>query len=202
MSSLRVNHVILARMTFVLFRLLLNRLGSVSLPSTVVCDLCSGSLGFGYSCLLEGDLQQLSTWAKESRVSFNPSKSAALLFNGKSQNKPLCPLRLNDEPVPHKSSKRHLGVVLLESLRWDDHVSQMLKSVRAPLALCNTLAYRHRLPVMTIRHFYCAVVRPLLEYCSAVWHGCTCRLQACLERVQLELPELLSVHLIRTPRPS
>ena len=110
-----------------------------------------------------------------------PSTCQRLLpsCNGKSQNKPLCPLRLNDEPVPHKSSKRHLGVVLLESLRWDDHVSHMLKSVRAPLALCKTSAYRYRLPAMTIKH-------NRLEYCSAVWGGCTRRLQACLERVQLE----------------
>ena len=137
-------------------------------------------------CPLEGDLQQLSVWAEENKVAFNASKSATLLVGGKSGRKFLQCLHVNNAPVPHKQSHRHLGVVLSESLRWDDHISHVLKLIAAPLALCKVLAYRHRLPPSCIRRFYCAFVRPRLEYCSAVWGGCCRKLQNRLEGVQLQ----------------
>ena len=79
-------------------------------------------------CTLEGDLQELSVWAEENKVAFNASKSATLLVGGKSRRKFLQCLHVNNAPVPHKQSHRHHGVVLSESLRWDDHISAMCSS--------------------------------------------------------------------------
>ena len=77
-------------------------------------------------CPLKGDLENMSDWAKVSSVTFNATKSAAMLLGGKSRGDPLQPQYLNEVPVPFKSTQRHLGVVLSNNLRWDDHVYCML----------------------------------------------------------------------------
>ena len=71
-------------------------------------------------------------------------------------------------------------------MKWNDHISSILQQVAGPLALCKTLAYRHRLPSKPIRIFYLAFIRPRLEYCSAVWSGCSHSLQLRLEKAQLQ----------------
>ena len=146
-------------------------------------------------CPREGDLQRLSVWAEESKIMFNAAKSASMIIGGKSRGPPLQPICLNGVPVPLRSSQRHLGVILSDNLRWDAHVSRMLQLVSAPLSLLKLLAYRHRLPPMCIRRFYCGFIRPRLEYSSAVWGGCCRKLQSRLERVQLQGARAI----VRTP---
>ena len=93
--------------------------------------------------------------------------------------------------LPRVNTKLHVGVVLGDNLKWSEHIERVLKRVAGPVHLCKQLAYNHRLPSPVIRRFYVAYIRPRMEYCSAVWGGCSQTLLARLERVQLQLVRAL-----------
>ena len=143
-------------------------------------DDCQGANG---CCPLSSDLLDISTWAAQSNVSFNATKSAELCLGRTASSDALS---LDGHCVNRVSSKLHLGVTLAANLSWNDHVNRVLQNISGPLALCKNLGYRHRLPSKPLRVFYLAYIRPRLEYCSAVWSGCSRRLQLRLEKVQIQ----------------
>ena len=116
-------------------------------------------------------------------VSFNVTKSAELCLG--TPVSPQSPT-LDNMLLPRVNTKLHVGVVLGDNLKWLEHIERVLKRVAGPVHLCKQLAYNHRLPSPVIRRFYVAYIRPRMEYCSAVWGGCSQTLLARFERVQLQ----------------
>ena len=143
-------------------------------------DDCQGANG---CCSLSSDLSDISTWAAQSNVSFNATKSAELRLGRTASSDALS---LDGHCVNRVSSKLHLGATLAANLSWNDHVNRVLQNISGSLALCKNLGYRHRLPSKPLRIFFLAYMRPRLEYCSAVWSGCPRRLQLRLEKVQIQ----------------
>ena len=148
------------------------------------CDCC----GSDECCCIRSDLSKISEWAVDNKVLFNAAKSADM-YLGAATSPP--PAALSGVDLPRVESKCHLGVVLSSDLRWDAHVSRSLKQTAGYVALLMNLAYRHRMPSGPLRRFYCALIRPQLEYCSAVWGGCSLRLQQRLDRVQIRVAKAI-----------
>ena len=77
-----------------------------------------------------------------------------------------------------------LGLTIFNNLLWNNHVTETIKKANKRLYSL-VLLKRTGVPLMDIKNFYCATVRPVLEYCSPVFHHALPQyLSAEIERVQ------------------
>ena len=77
-----------------------------------------------------------------------------------------------------------LGVKISKDLKWDVHISDVIKRASGRLFMLTTLK-RFGMPLEDLRTIYIGFIRPLLEYAVPVWHpGLTEQQHMALERVQ------------------
>ena len=96
-------------------------------------------------CRLQSDLQNVNHWSNQTATTFNPSKSAVMVFRGKRKDKlsrDECDILLGDSPVPHCAETKHLGVTITKSLSWTPHVDKLLQRVSYKVYILKRLAYR------------------------------------------------------------
>ena len=70
-----------------------------------------------------------------------------------------------------------LGVHLDANLTWTGHVSTIVSRANMRLYFLKQLK-REGVPPQQLLHFYTAVIRPVLEYASPVWHYAINRAQS------------------------
>ena len=99
-------------------------------------------------------------------MSFNPSKCCVLRIPG-SKSQIISGYKLGDSELQETSSHSYLGVEIQQDLKWNSHIhniiaqaSKTLGFVRRNLGFCSR---------ETKVAAYTALVRPTLEYCSAIW---------------------------------
>ena len=86
-------------------------------------------------------LNRLNSWGKSKNLTFNPSKSVAVLFS-KSRNRGKQYLQMDGEKIKHEEKVKYLGVTLDRALNWREHI-------KGKLGICKGLLiniinkYRH-----------------------------------------------------------
>ena len=95
---------------------------------------------------LKNDLQKISEWAYEWKMSFNPdpTKQAQEIIFSRKLKKPLYPsIKFNNLPVQNASSHKHLGLILDDQLNFTCHLrekcSKFNKGIGIIKKLQNTL---------------------------------------------------------------
>lgn len=79
------------------------------------------------------------------------------------------PLTLNGKPVSECDEYKYLGIVFENTLNWEKHVRRIRAKARSRAGQWWTWIGRHRLKRSTKLKLYKSLVRPVLEYGSAVW---------------------------------
>ena len=139
--------------------------------------------------IINQDLQLISCWAKQWLVSFNPNKTQALFFSHRvNENPPM--LLFENIPVQFVDSHKHLGVSLSKNGKWHDHIDNLLKSASSILAMMRKIKYS--VNKKTLSQLYTSFLRPILEYSSVVWDGCTQSEQDSLEKIQHEAARIVT----------
>ena len=77
--------------------------------------------------ILNHDLAVISAWAKQWLVTFNPSKTEAILFSLR-QNNPTPSLFFENTLIEFVESHKHLGLTLSSNGNWHTHTENILKS--------------------------------------------------------------------------
>ena len=77
--------------------------------------------------------------------------------------------------------------MLTSNLSWWSHISHLLQKMAPKVTLLKTMAYRLHLPRLVVCRCYLAMVRPVLEYASAVWVNCCKQDALTLEKLQLRV---------------
>ena len=139
--------------------------------------------------MLNHDLHIILQWSKTWHVTFNPSKTDVVLFNGN-----LPPLDLNllfDNTLLNVSkTHKHLGVTLSSNCKWSDHVENICLSVAKHLSVLRKMKFI--LDRQTLSKLYCVFIRPLLEYACELWDGCSRFDTDKLEKLQLEAARIVT----------
>ena len=146
---------------------------------TLIHDCCKGvpatsSSASVCTCSRSRDLQLISDWADEWQTSFNASKTVHMLFRRKHRHHTPSPspaLLLNSNEIPFAESTRHLGVALTSTLSWSEHISNIIQRQQFKIFVLKRLA-RRRGAEDVVKRLYVGVVRPALEFASALWEGC------------------------------
>ena len=118
------------------------------------------------SAILQKDLETLQIWEKQWKMEFHPGKCQLLRITNK--NKPIISNYLiHDTPILETDSAKYLGVVIDSKLNWKSQYTNVIKKCSSTLAfLKRNLS---NAPEFVKKKCYTVLVRPQLEYASAVW---------------------------------
>ena len=131
--------------------------------------------------IINKDLETLNNWATQWNMDFNPAKSEMLIIsNKKLKSKPR--IVLKNSTVKQVTHHKHLGLHFSEDMKWSFHIDQTIKKVNKKLGLLRRQS--HALNKQQRIDIYKTMIRPMLEYGSAIIDNCSTNDKVKLEHVQ------------------
>ena len=111
-------------------------------------------------------------------------------------NKKIChnfsPLEIDGNKLPVTDCAKILGVTISSDLKWNNHIVDCIKKANKRLYFI-VLLKRARVPLNDIVNFYCTTIRPVLEYCTPVFHHTLpAYLNEDIERIQKRALSIIS----------
>ena len=82
----------------------------------------------------------------------------------------LSDISLNGQSIKHTDTFKYLGVVLDDTLSFNDHMDYVRTKVSKILGMFSRI--RPSLTLEAANRLYKAMVLPVLDYCDTVWHEC------------------------------
>ena len=135
---------------------------------------------------INNDLHNISTWAYQWRMNFNPetSKQAQeVLFNCKVKINAHLQLVFNNNPVHETATQKHLGMFLDYKLNLQEHFENMLNKVNKTIGLLRKL--QNTLPRPSLLTIYKSFIRPDLDYGDVIYdQGYNVSFQQKVESIQ------------------
>lgn len=131
------------------------------------------------SNLLQEDLDSLSEWSDTWNLKFNVKKCSVINFGNLNPKKEYF---LKNEEISSNDCERDLGVTISSNLKSSLHVSKIVKDAEKCLAVLKKSFMRRDEKVFL--KLYKQIVRPRLEYATAVWNPHYKRDIDLLEKVQ------------------
>ena len=130
---------------------------------------------------LQSDLEKISDWCDKWQLTLNKEKCEVMHMSTK-RNPFQFDYMINHTVLKAVNSTKYLGITITNSFSWKDHIdnivgkaNQRLRFVGRTLRRCNK---------STKETAYSTLVRPLLEYCCAVWDPYQVGLSDEIEKVQ------------------
>ena len=144
---------------------------------------------------LQNDLNKVFKWAEQWQMCFNAVKCEFLQITRKTK-----PLKhtysVDGKNITETYKHKYLGVTINKHLDWKDHVQNITSSARSTLGVL-----RRNLsscPRVVKNRTYQALVRPKLEYASAVWNPHASGQVNSLESVQRQAARFVTNNYDRT----
>ena len=108
-------------------------------------------------------------WYKSNKLVLNVKKSNTMLIANTSQVDNLN-INLNGTRLDHVKCTKYLGVMLDDQLKFDVHVSELVKRISAKLSWLSRL--RHIVPKPVLVLAYKSYIQPIFDYACTIW-GCS-----------------------------
>lgn len=132
--------------------------------------------------ILQHDIDRLSEWADMWCMDFAPSKCKTMRVSTKTKHNIQYLYHLKGMALESVKELKYLGVTITYNLRWNKHVADMTSKANKILGLLRRNLYfcdRN-----TKEAAYIGLVRPIIEYASAIWDPHTQKLTLELEKIQ------------------
>ena len=120
---------------------------------------------------LNHDLQLISRWAFQWKMSFNPDPTKPaeeVIFSHKRHPCIHPPLFFNDIEVKQVNEHKHLGLILDSKLTFGSHINEKLSKARKGVGVIKYLS--SYVPGKTLDQIYKMYVRPHLDFCDVIYH--------------------------------
>ena len=131
---------------------------------------------------LQEDLNRLYNWSKSWQMAFNVSKCFSMSITNARLHKSEWTYSMGGQNIEEVEDTPYLGIHLNKSLKWNNHINIITAKANRILGLLRR-NMRHT-PRAVKETAYNTLVRPRLEYCSAIWSPYTAELKFQLEKVQ------------------
>jgi ribonuclease HI len=121
---------------------------------------------------IQAALDKVLEWGNKEGLTFNASKTAAILFTKKSSIKTdtLPKLFMNDVHVPYVFETKYLGVIFTSNLSWIKHIQSKITACKRLLMMIrSTVAREWGLSPDKIVWIWQTLVRPKLSYGAICW---------------------------------
>lgn len=119
--------------------------------------------------LLNSALKNIENWSAKNGMTVHPDKSEEMLIKRGKFVGPLQPLLLNGKIIKWVTHSRILGLFVDESLKWTNHVEDLLLSYARKLNLLKSLRF---VPEHMLKDFYWKVIFPSVSYGIVTWGSC------------------------------
>ena len=139
---------------------------------------------------LNTDLSSLDDWSKQWLISFNALKTNSMTVSRKAHQLPHPPLFFQNHQLEDVSYHRHLGITLRSNLTWSQHINQIVQKANKLINILKCLQFR--LDRNSLETIYISFIRPLLEYGSPIWDGCTQADADRLESIQIAAARVIT----------
>ena len=115
---------------------------------------------------LQQDLNTLVEWTKQWQMILNPAKCVTLNCT-RSLSPSVAAYIINNTPLNSMKQHKYLGVMMNKSMSWSGHIQQIINKASKTLNFAKRIL--HQCTSSVKETAYITLVRPLLEYASAVW---------------------------------
>ena len=140
--------------------------------------------------ILNGDLNCIDIWGADWLVDFNAAKTLSMILSLKRNPPPHPPLYMNGKLIANTISHKHLGLTFNTTCSWTEHISNITSAAWTRLNLLRSLKFK--VNRLALEKMYISFVRPLLEYCDAVWDNASTESKKQLEAVHNEAARIIT----------
>ena len=140
--------------------------------------------------ILNGDLNCIDIWGADWLVDFNAAKTLSMILSLKRNPPPHPPLYMNGKLIANTISHKHLGLTFNTTCSWTEHISNITAAAWTRLNLLRSLKFK--VNRLALEKMYISFVRPLLEYCDAVWDNASTESKKQLEAVHNEAAMIIT----------
>ena len=144
----------------------------------IIVDNCLTAAG-----QLNIDLEKISQWATW-LVSFNPTKTEAMLFSRKLNRPHHPPIFMQNHQITEVDSHKHLGLYLSNDCTWHKHINYITEKAWTRINIMRCLKFK--LGRKSLEQIYLVFIRLLLEYGDIIWDNCLQSEKQELEKIQIE----------------
>jgi len=120
------------------------------------------------SNLLQRDIENISMWFAENKLTVNSTKSYCMLITS---NRNLLDqkldIRVNNTIIEQVRATKYLGLFPDSSLTWTEHVSKLCSKLAPKVGILRRL--RHVISTDCLKMIYQSTVQSLIDYCITVW---------------------------------
>ena len=120
---------------------------------------------------LNHDLQNITEWARQWKLEFNPdpSKQATeLLFSQNKYSTYHPPLLFDGNEVSEVNDHKHLGLILDKTIYFEKYINEKIIKAKKIIGIIKHLS--NYLPIKTLDLMYKLLVQTHLDYCDIIYH--------------------------------
>ena len=129
-------------------------------------------------------LNMFHNWSLQNNMTLNPSKCLAMNVSFSRNLVNPVPLSIGNRILNSVDKTKILGIIIQSNLKWDSHVSELVKRCNKKLYMLRCLK-RYKLPLCDLITVYCGYIRPILDYGVPVFNGSLTVMNCCsLETIQ------------------
>ena len=146
--------------------------------------------------ILQNDINKLGEWAEKSGMRFQPTKCNIMRLSRKKNNIDF-KYKLKGTELEQLDSIKYLGVNIASNLHWAKHIDEICNKAYKILGLLkrNLSSCPQEVKMLA----YKGLIRPILEYASAVWDPHQKFLQEKLEKVQNQAARFIASNYSQEP---
>lgn len=112
---------------------------------------------------------QLANWSHQNLMNINIGKTKEMLF-GAMKTSPPPRITFDTAVIDRVTSFKLLGVVVTDTLSWEDHVTMICVKANKRLYSLKLLK-RSGVATADLTQYYISVIRPVLEYACPIWQS-------------------------------
>lgn len=113
---------------------------------------------------LQTDLTSIWSWCQGWLIPLNTTKCSVMHLGS---NNPKLPYVLGYQPIVSCNRQSDLGIIIVPSLKWSDHISSIVRKANATVYLLRNAF--SQFDVNSFKMLYPTFIRPILEYGAVIW---------------------------------
>ena len=145
---------------------------------------CSSKSVLHIETVLTRELGLINNWLKNNSLFLNKTKTECVLFGSRQRisDVPTSTVSIDGFRIKHVKRYTYLGVVLEQTLSWNEHVSHLISKAAKKVGVLGRI--RQNIATNTANTVYKSFILPVLEYCDTVWTCCGKISASSLEKLQ------------------
>ena len=124
---------------------------------------------------LSQDLNNVSRWCNCNKMALNTSKTKVMYICSNFKHRAIVDsypsVKLHDIQLSASFEEKLLGVTIVNTLNWDNHVNNVIKKCNSYLFLLSRV--KRFLSIDKRKLFFNAYILPHIDYCCTIWGNCS-----------------------------